>query len=108
MRKSFKALILSMCALLSLCMFFACSGGGSTESSAKKTVVETPVIASKVYNGEKQTATIAANEGYAVTENEGGVDVGEYTVVLTLTDTANASGKRQTKATRPKSPLNSR
>lgn len=76
-----------MCAILSLCMFFACSGGGGTESSAKKTAVETPVIASKVYNGEKQTATIAANEGYAVTENEGGIDVGEYTVVLTLTDT---------------------
>ena len=82
MRKPIKALILSVCMLLSICAFVACGN----DVPAEKTAIEAPVIASKVYNGEKQTATVAENEGYTVTENEGGVNVGEYSVVLTLTD----------------------
>ncbi len=68
--------------LLSVC--FAC-GAGNTES-AKKTELEAPTIQSVVYTGEKQTATVAANDGYAVVKNDGGTDVGEYDVVLKLSD----------------------
>ena len=51
-----------------------------------KLEVEAPTIASKVYNGESQTADIEASELYDVTSNEGGTNAGEYDVVLTLKD----------------------
>ena len=59
-------------------------------------VAVVPTIASKVYSGETQTADIVT-DGFAVTENDGGVDVGTYDVVLTtlggyVWDTTGASG----------------
>ena len=45
-----------------------------------------PTIASAVYNGEPQTADIADDEGYTVTANEGGVNVDDYVVTLTLNE----------------------
>lgn len=42
-----------------------------------------PTIASKPYTGETQTADVTDGTGYTVTENDGGVDVGTYDVVLT-------------------------
>ncbi len=42
-----------------------------------------PTIASKPYTGETQTADVTDGTGYTVTENNGGVDVGTYDVVLT-------------------------
>lgn len=53
-----------------------------------KQEVAVPTIESKVYNGSKQTADIQANPLYTITNN-GGTDVGEYDVVLTLTDSDN-------------------
>lgn len=49
-------------------------------------VVLVPMIQSKTYTGEMLTADVPANVGYTVTENNGGTDVGEYDVVLTLTE----------------------
>ncbi len=49
-----------------------------------------PVIASKSYTGEKQTADIAESPFYTVTSNDGGIDVGSYDVVLTLKDPASS------------------
>lgn len=45
-----------------------------------------PSIAPKVYNGAFQVADIDDGEGYIVTENDGGIECGEYDVVLTLKD----------------------
>ncbi len=53
-----------------------------------KQEVAVPTIESKVYNGSKQTADIQANPLYTITNN-GGTDVGEYDVILTLTDSDN-------------------
>lgn len=48
--------------------------------------METPTIASQVYTGSKLVAAVPDNDGYKVESNEGGTNVGEYDVVLTLTD----------------------
>ena len=55
-----------------------------------KAEVTAPVIASKSYTGELQTADIAESVFYTVTSNDGGTDVGSYDVVLTLKDLANS------------------
>ncbi len=55
---------------------------------AKQTVTA-PTLASRVYNGETQTAEVSPSARYTVTENSGGISVGSYTVRLTLTDSAN-------------------
>lgn len=81
MKRRIKVSALLVCLALSLCAFVAC---GKTEQ--KKTVVDAPVVAAKVYNGENQTADVAQNAAYTVVENAGGTNVGEYTVVLKLTD----------------------
>lgn len=47
------------------------------------------VSLSAVYDGTTLTATIPESELYRVSENEGGVSVGIYRVVLTLTDSDN-------------------
>ena len=83
MRKSLKALLIALVVSLSLGVITACK---KTEAP-KKTKLDSPVIASKTYTGSNQTATVAENEAYEVTVNEGGINVGEYDVVLTLTDT---------------------
>lgn len=45
-----------------------------------------PTVSSKVYTGETLTADVADGTGYTVTQNNGGIDVGDYDVVLTLAD----------------------
>ena len=82
MRKFMKLTIAILCLAVSALTCFAC---GETERK-EKTVLEAPVIASAVYTGEKQTAVVPENAGYAVTTNDGGVHAGDYDVVLTLTD----------------------
>ena len=81
MRKSLKVLLTVLCLVFAVSAFVACGERPET------TVVSSPVIASKVYNGEKQTAAIEETEAYTVTLNNGGTDVGEYDVVLTIKDT---------------------
>ena len=83
MRNSLKALLIALVVSLSLGVITACK---KTEEP-KKTKLDSPVIASKTYTGSNQTATVAENEAYEVTVNAGGTNVGEYDVVLTLTDT---------------------
>ena len=43
-----------------------------------------PTFGSKVYTGETLTADVEDGTGYTVTQNNGGIDVGDYDVVLTL------------------------
>ncbi len=83
MRKSLKALLIALVVSLSLGVITACK---KTEEP-KKTKLDSPVIASKTYTGSNQTATVAENEAYEVTVNAGGTNVGDYDVILTLTDT---------------------
>ena len=54
-----------------------------------KATVETPIIASKPYNGEVQTADVPESSLYAVYSNEGGREVGEHQLVLKLKDSKN-------------------
>lgn len=82
MRKFMKLTIAILCLAVSALTCFAC---GETERK-EKTVLEPPIIASAVYTGEKQTAVVPENAGYAVTTNDGGVHAGDYDVALTLTD----------------------
>lgn len=82
MRKVVRVLMATICVVFASWAFVAC-GGNNPEP---KTALDVPVIASKVYNGETQTASVPENAGYTVTTNAGGTDVGEYPVVLTLTD----------------------
>ena len=51
-----------------------------------KRPVAPPVIGSKSYNAKNQTATITTDSRWTVVKNEGGIDVGEYEVVLRLTN----------------------
>lgn len=81
--KKLKALLAVLCIVFAACAVMAC---GSGDSESAKTVVNAPVINSKVYNGEKQAATVEASDAYTVIENNGGVNAGEYNVVLKLTD----------------------
>mgnify|MGYP004661505273 CR=1 FL=1 len=83
MRKTIKVLMAVLCVSLSLGVITACK---KTEEP-KKTKLDSPVISSKEYTGSNQKATVAENEAYEVTVNDGGINVGEYDVVLTLTDT---------------------
>ena len=57
--------------------------------TVNKITVNPPTIESRSYNGEKQVAVVAASELYTVTENNGGTNIGEYDVKLTLTDSVN-------------------
>ena len=54
-----------------------------------KATVETPVIPSKVYNGEIQTADVPPSELYTIYSNVGGKEVGEHSVALKLKDSKN-------------------
>ncbi len=82
MRK-LKALLAVFCTVFIACAVIAC-----TEETDKptKTTVNVPVVNSKIYNGEKQSATVETSDAYTVIENNGGVNAGEYKVVLKLTD----------------------
>lgn len=77
------ALLAVVCTVFVACSVMACV---ENPDEPTKTTVTAPVINSKVYNGETQAATIEATEAYTVIENNGGVNVGEYNVVLKLTD----------------------
>ena len=57
--------------------------------TVNKIEVQLPTIASKAYTGSALTADVAATDLYAVTENNGGTNVGKYDVKLTLTDPVN-------------------
>ena len=81
--KKLKVLLAVLCIVFVACAVMACS---VKDSGSAKTVVNAPVINSKVYNGEKQAATVEASDAYTVIENNGGVNAGEYNVVLKLTD----------------------
>ena len=81
--KKIKALLAVLCIVFVACAVMACN---FKDSESAKTVVNAPVINSKVYNGEKQAATVEASDAYTVIENNGGVNAGEYNVVLKLTD----------------------
>ena len=76
-----------------LTVFFALAAVFATFAACKtdkpKTQLETPTIASQVYTGSKLTAVVPQNDGYEIVSNEGGTDVGEYDVVLKLSDEAN-------------------
>ena len=80
MKRILKALILVFALSVVLSAFAAC------EIEQEKTTLTTPEIASKVYTGSKLTADVPQNEGYKVDVNEGGTEVGEYKVVLSLSD----------------------
>ena len=84
MRKFIRLTIAVLCVSIAAFTCFAC---GETEPEPKeKTVLDSPVIASAVYTGEKQTAAVLESDGYTVTTNDGGISAGNYDVVLTLTD----------------------
>ena len=51
--------------------------------------VKKPTVESKVYTGQTLTANISENDLYTVKENNGGINVGEYDVRLTLKDPTN-------------------
>lgn len=65
--------------------------GGRALAAVKveKEVVLRPMFAGNPYTGEKQYLNVSDNEYWTVTKNEGGVDVGEYEVILTLRDPDN-------------------
>lgn len=71
------------------------ASGATGSFYVTKAVVSAPaagddgVSLSAVYDGTTLTATIPESELYRVSENEGGVSVGIYRVVLTLTDSDN-------------------
>lgn len=71
------------------------ASGATGSFYVAKAVVSAPaagddgVSLSAVYDGTTLTATIPESELYRVSENEGGVSVGIYRVVLTLTDSDN-------------------
>ena len=52
-----------------------------------KRPVAPPVIGTKAYNGRTQKATVPQDERWAVVRNAGGINVGEYEVVLRLANT---------------------
>lgn len=57
--------------------------------TVNKIEVQLPTAKSKTYTGSPLTADVAASDLYAVTENNGGTNVGKYDVKLTLTDPVN-------------------
>lgn len=57
--------------------------------TVNKIEVQLPTAKSKAYTGSPLTADVAATDLYAVTENNGGTNVGKYDVKLTLTDSVN-------------------
>ena len=82
MRK-LKALLAVLFIVFASCAVMACD---FEDDESSKTEIGAPIINSKVYNGEKQAATVEANDAYVVIKNNGGVNAGEYDVVLKLTD----------------------
>lgn len=66
--------------------------GGSSSAYAftvSRATVSAPTLGSKTYTGGTLTADEPTDDRYTVTENAGGVNVGTYSVTLSLTDTNN-------------------
>ena len=64
--------------------------GGTFTVKIARAPVQAPTIESKVYTGKKLTADVdCTDKPYTVTTNDGGTAVGNYNVVLTLSDTTN-------------------
>lgn len=57
--------------------------------------VKAPFVASKVYTGKNQTADISDTEEYTVAENEGGIEVGTYEVILQLKNTVDYKWQKE-------------
>ena len=83
MKKIIRTLVLIFALTAGLALFIAC------EKEQQKIKLETPTVASQVYTGSKLTAVVPQNDGYEIVFNEGGTDVGEYDVVLKLSDETN-------------------
>ena len=64
-------------------------GKASCEFTIEKATVTVPTIEDKVYTGELLVADITDTDEYEVVENNGGIDVAAYDVVIRLTDAAN-------------------
>ena len=66
--------------------------GGSSSAYAftvSRATVSAPTLGSRTYTGGTLTAEVPTDARYTVTANEGGVDVGTYSVTLSLIDTNN-------------------
>ncbi|MBR3510171.1 MAG: InlB B-repeat-containing protein, partial [Lachnospiraceae bacterium] len=74
--------------------------GDDWQFAIGKVSVTAPTIASKTYNGEVQTADVQTSNLYTVTTNAGGTNVGEYDVVLTLSDSTNYKWTESDEATK--------
>lgn len=61
--------------------------------TVNKAEVDVPTISSKEYSGSNQTADISDTSLYTVKENNGGMNFGEYDVVLELKDSDNYKWK---------------
>lgn len=83
MKKIIRTLVLIFALTAGLALFIAC------EKEQQKIKLENPIVASQVYTGSKLTAVVPQNDGYEIVFNEGGTDVGEYDVVLKLSDETN-------------------
>lgn len=66
--------------------------------TVNKAEVTAPTLDSKTYNAQNQTATVPESTLYSVTTNNGGTGVGNYDVVLTLTDSTNFKWKDSAEA----------
>ena len=62
---------------------------GEFTFTIEKAPLEAPTLESKVYNGQQQIADIVSTDLYTVRVNDGGIEAGEYEVVLQLRDSAN-------------------
>ena len=83
MKKIIRTLVLIFALTAGLALFIAC------EEEQQKIKLENPIVAAQVYTGGKLTADVPQNDGYRIVSNEGGTDVGEYDVVLKLSDETN-------------------
>jgi len=81
MKKFAKTFFIVFCLCLSFCVFVACT---EDDESPVKTKLDSPVIESQEYTGEKLAAVIPQSDEYEVISNEGGKEAGKYDVVLAL------------------------
>ncbi|HBJ18514.1 MAG TPA: hypothetical protein DDY70_02040, partial [Clostridiales bacterium] len=59
--------------------------------TVEKKQIRIPDPDAKIYNGNKQFSSLYDTADYTVSENEGGISVGEYPVILRLTDPDNCA-----------------
>ena len=68
---------------------FTLTGTTSAAFVIERQTVGVPAAGSKVYTGEPLRSDIRSTDRYTVSQGNNWVDVGEYTVLVTLTDAAN-------------------